>query len=426
MSANTLSATEAAARISAGTLTCEALVRACLEHIEFREPSVAAWIFLDPEKAIAEARACDQGASRGPLHGVPVGIKDIVDTADMPTAYGSPIYRDHRPRCDAVCVTNTRRAGGIILGKTVSTEFAFRYPGRTRNPHNPLHSPGGSSSGSAAAVADCMVPLAIGTQTAGSVIRPASYCGVFGYKPTFGLFSFAGVRHLCESLDTLGCMARSMEDIALYRSVLLGCTPKPLDILIRPPRIGLCRTHLWEEAQEATRSALEDAAGQLRAAGAEVVDVDLPGSCNDSLALYWRLANFEARNCFANDLVHNRERVSLAARELIENSEDVGYDAYLADLAANDRMKYELEAALATVDVLLTPSSVGEAPGGLNDTGPVTFNYLWTMLHNPAVTIPAFTGPNGLPIGAQIVGARWDDDKVLAAALWVSEALDAG
>ena len=211
-----LSAAEAARRIAAGEVTSEALVRACLERIEVREPNVAAWSWLDPGRAIEVARAKDRTGAQGPLHGVPIGVKDIVDTCEMPTAYGSPIYRNHRPVADAACIAHSRNAGAIVLGKTVTTEFAFRYPGRTRNPHDVRHSPGGSSSGSAAAVAEGMVPLAIGTQTAGSVIRPAAYCGVLGYKPTFGTVSLAGVRHLSESFDTLGCMARTLEDIALY------------------------------------------------------------------------------------------------------------------------------------------------------------------------------------------------------------------
>ena len=424
MSLHQLSAAQAAARIAAGELTSEALVRACLEHIESREPTVAAWSFLDPQKAIAEARMCDRRANAGVLHGVPVGIKDIIDTADMPTTYGSAIYRDHRPASDAVCVVNTRRAGGIILGKTVSTEFAFRYPGRTRNPHNVLHSPGGSSSGSAAAVADGMVPLSVGTQTAGSVIRPASYCGVYGYKPTFGLLSFSGVRHLCENLDTLGCMARTLADIALYRDVLMGGAPSGIVQLSRAPRIGFCRTDHWHEAQTPARDALEDAAQRLRGAGASVIDFELPPSFADCLSRYWRIANFEARNCIAHDLTHHRENVSIAARKLIEDSEAVSIDTYMSDLLVCESMKQDLEAAMSDVDILLTLSALGEAPAGLTDTGAVTFNYLWTLLHTPAITIPAFTGPMGLPMGAQLVGKRWNDDYVLAATDWVRSALD--
>ena len=221
---NELTAVEAARRIETGELSVEALVRACLERIEEREPEIAAWAHLDREQALAAAIAHD-GA--GPMRGVPVGVKDVVDTVDAPTTYGSPIYRDHWPGTDAVCVHRIHAAGGIVLGKTVTTEFAARYPGPTRNPRDVRHTPGGSSSGSAAAVADCMAPLGIGTQTAGSVIRPAAFCGVYGYKPTFGRFSFAGVRHYAESVDTLGCMARSVEDLAFFRDVLLGVDPCP-------------------------------------------------------------------------------------------------------------------------------------------------------------------------------------------------------
>ena len=221
---NELTAMEAARRIDAGELAVEALVRACLERIEEREPELAAWAHLDREQVLATALVHD---GSGSMHGVPVGVKDIVDTVDAPTTYGSPIYRDHWPGMDAVCVNRIHGAGGIVLGKTVTTEFASRYPGSTRNPHDVRHTPGGSSSGSAAAVADCMVPLGIGTQTAGSVIRPAAFCGVYGYKPTFGLLSFAGVRHYAESVDTLGCMARSVEDLSFFRDVLLGRGARP-------------------------------------------------------------------------------------------------------------------------------------------------------------------------------------------------------
>ena len=222
---NELTATEIAAAVASGKTTCEAVARACLERIEEREPQVLAWQYLNPEQVIAQARALDRSGARGPLAGVPFGIKDIIDTCDMPTEMGSPIYAGHRPRGDAACVALSRKAGGVLMGKTVTTEFANRYPGKTRNPFDPARTPGGSSSGSAAAVGDCMVPLAIGTQTTGSTIRPASFCGVFGYRPTWGDLRCVGVKEAAGSLDTLGLLARSVEDIALYRDVLLGSAP---------------------------------------------------------------------------------------------------------------------------------------------------------------------------------------------------------
>ena len=242
-SPNHLTAAEAARRIAAGKLTSEALVTACLERIRERERDVQAWIHCDPDAALAQARAIDKARSRGPLAGVPVAFKDIIDTADLPTEYNSAIYRGHRPQTDAACVALVRAAGGVVLGKTVTTEFASRSPGPTRNPHNPKHTPGGSSSGSAAAVADFMAPLAFSTQTGGSTIRPASYCGIVGYKPTFGTINRAGVKPLAESLDTIGVMARTVEDCALLVHAVSGRSlPDFASQLASPPRIGLHRT----------------------------------------------------------------------------------------------------------------------------------------------------------------------------------------
>ncbi len=239
-----LGAVEIARRVASGEATCEAVVRACLSRIAEREPEVQAWHHLDPERVIRHARELDRSAKRGPLIGVPFGAKDIIDTCDMPTEYGSPIFRGHQPRSDAACIALSRKAGGILLGKTVTTEFANQYPGKTRNPADPTRTPGGSSSGSAAAVADMMVPLAIGTQTTGSTIRPASFCGAFGYRPTWGDLRCTGVKEAAGSLDTLGLIARSIEDIALYRDVLLGETPQPVMESGPVPRIGFCRTHV--------------------------------------------------------------------------------------------------------------------------------------------------------------------------------------
>ena len=263
------SAIEAGKAIAAGRLTSEALVRAYIDRIAAQELSVGAWIAFDPEQALAEARARDAEAPRGPFHGVPVGVKDIIDTHDLPTCYGSPIYAGYRPAADAACVALLRAAGMVVLGKTVTTEFALRHPGKTRNPHNREHTPGGSSSGSAAAVAAGMVPLAIGTQTSGSVIRPASYCGCVGYKPTFGRIPRAGVKLLSESLDTIGVMARTVDDAAAFAAVLERTPIAPLPTLDEPPRFGFCRGPAWPEAEPATERALAAAAERLRDAGAD-------------------------------------------------------------------------------------------------------------------------------------------------------------
>ncbi len=270
-----LTATEIVRATTAGEITCEAVTRACLERIAAREGVIHAWASIDPELALAQARALDRGTERGPLHGVPVGVKDIIDTFDQPTEMGSPIYRGHRPAADAACVALVRAAGAVILGKTVTCEFAGMQPGITTNPHDTERTPGGSSSGSGAAVADRMVPVAFGTQTGGSVLRPAAYCGVFGFKPTFGAFNRRGVFPAAESLDTLGLIARSLDDIELVSDVLeLRPSSKPAP-LNRAPRIGLCRTPLWATAQPETAAAVEDAAAKLGKAGADIREIVL-------------------------------------------------------------------------------------------------------------------------------------------------------
>ncbi len=417
---NELTAVEAARRIDAGELAVEDLVRACLERIEEREPEIAAFAHLDREQVLAAAIAHDGGGS---MHGVPVGVKDIVDTVEAPTTYGSPIYRDHWPETDAVCVNRIHAAGGLVLGKTVTTEFAARYPGPTRNPHDVRHTPGGSSSGSAAAVADCMVPLGIGTQTAGSVIRPASFCGVYGYKPTFGLLGFSGIRHYAESVDTLGCMARSVEDLAFFRDVLLGVEPAPLEPFPGRPRLGFCRTHHWEEADEATRAALEDGARRLVAGGTSVEDVDLPSGLEDSLVVYNRLQQFEGARCLGPDYESHPDLLSVDARALHDLGMAVEAASYREAVRRFQGWRAAVDEAFGGFDAVLTPSAPGEAPRGLRFTGDVAFNYLWTALHLPAVTIPAFTGPQGLPIGAQLVAPRHADDRLLGVAARVAQHL---
>src|SRR5262245_49814423 len=260
---NELTATEIVAGIGRGRFTCEAVVHACLERVDAREREVHAWAYIDAATALASGRACDRSGKRGPFAGVPFGVKDIIDTYDMPTEWGTPIYRGRQPERDAACVALSRKAGGVLLGKTVTTEFANLHPGPTRNPHDLARTPAGSSSGSAAAVADFMVPVAIGTQTTGSTIRPASFCGVFGYRPTYGEHRMHGVMEASGSLDTLGILARSVADIALYRDVLLGIPPEPMRKLDRAPHIALCKSHIWDQFEPTTRALVEDAASRL-------------------------------------------------------------------------------------------------------------------------------------------------------------------
>jgi Asp-tRNA(Asn)/Glu-tRNA(Gln) amidotransferase A subunit family amidase len=413
-----LTGVEAAQAIVAGTITSEALVSACLERITAREESVRAWEYLDPEAALAQARARDHSPTRGPLHGVPVGIKDLIDTSDMPTSYGSPIYAGHQPAWDAASVALLRVAGAVILGKTVTTEFAMFTPGKTANPHNVAHTPGGSSSGSAAAVADMMVPLALGTQTAGSIIRPASFCGVVGYKPTHGQFSVAGIKALSQTLDTLGSFARSVADFALLRAVLVG-GPVQLPELERAPRIGLCRTPQWSLASTDTREALEIAGQQLGAAGAEVRQVTLPPAFENLVAAQETIQIFEGARCCAYELTVHRDRLSAKLLELLAPAEGLTYAAYAEALTLAATCRRQLDAIFTDHDALLVPSAPGEAPAGLEATGDPIFNRMWTLLHTPAVTLPSHTGSHGLPVGVQVIGPLGMDDRLLAIAAWM-------
>ena len=307
-----LTATEAAARLEAGSLTAESLMRDCLDRIEARA-AVKAWVWLDPDWALAVARAIDRAGRPGLLKGVPVGVKDVIDTFDMPTQHGSPIYRGNRPFADAACVALTRAAGGVVMGKTVTTEFANRHPRETVHPLNPAHTPGGSSSGSAAAVADFQVPVGFATQTGGSTIRPAAFCGVVGYKPSFGELSRVGIKMQCHNLDTLGVICRSLDDVALMRAVLLAQDRRPVDRSPAAPRIGFCRTPAWDQADADTQALLERTASRLAAAGAKVRDVALTPA--DILDHHRRIFEFEAARNYAYEYEVHGDKLSPALRD---------------------------------------------------------------------------------------------------------------
>jgi len=421
--AHRLSAREAASRLRAGTLTAESLVRDCLDRIEERA-GVKAWAWLDPEHALRQARAADRAGRPGLLAGVPVGIKDIIDTADMPTEHGSPIYRGNRPFADAASVAMLRMAGGVILGKTVTTEFANRFPGETVHPHNPAHTPGGSSSGSAAAVADFQVPAALGTQTGGSVIRPAAFCGAIGYKPSFGEFSRAGVKLQCPNLDTVGIICRSLDDAALLRGAIIGQSPQPIDRGAAAPRIGFCRTPAWDAADGATQFLLEDAAARLAAAGAAVRDVAFAPEFGDILEHHRRIFSFEAARNYAYEYERHYDRVSPVLREtLLAPGRALPLAAYVEAVEAAEAFRAYLDGVFGEFDLLLTPSAAGEAPEGLASTGDPRFNAIWTLAWTPCVTLPAGSGPRGLPLGVQLVGARFRDEALLDTAAWVEARL---
>lgn len=433
--------TEAAKLIAAREISSRDLTAACLARIEAREGDVGAWEYLDPELAMKQAKERDAAPSRGLLHGVPVGIKDIIDTIDMPTALGSPIYRARRPTWDAACVALLRKTGAVVLGKTVSTEFAYFRPGKTANPHNPNHTPGGSSSGSAAAVADYMVPFALGTQTAASVIRPAAFCGVIGYKGSYGIYPLAGIKSLSPSLDTLGAFTRSAEDLHLVRAALLGLRPaailgpedstphKLLGLMLetdqlhgnKSPRIGLCRTYEWHHADSNGQQTLLTTACQLSESGAHVVDLTLPAEFAGLVAAHKSIMAFEAARSFAYEDHCHRDQLSTSFRDLLDSGNACSWEEYQRAAALGAKCRQQLAHLLSEFDALLAPSAVGEAPLGLDATGDPVFSRMWNLLHVPTITVPAFKGSNGLPIGVQLIGPMNQDNHLIDLAYWVTE-----
>lgn len=420
---NTLTATEMAALVARRDVSCTEIATACLARIAAREPVVRAWASLDPELVLQQARALDTGPLRGPLHGVPVGVKDIIDTYDMPTEMGSPIYRGHQPVADAACVAQARAAGAIILGKTVTCEFAGVTAGPTTHPLNPAHTPGGSSSGSAAAVADNMVPLAYGTQTGGSVQRPSSFCGIVGYKPSFGLINTAGVKPAAVTLDIVGLMARTVEDVELFARALTNSAPIRWLPAGQPLRVGLCRTYLWETAQSETKAALEDAARRLEGCGCEIREVSLPDAF-ESLATAREVVNdYERARGMAHEWANHRSEVSEGLAKSIRNGLTIPLDRFLETLDFVDRCRAALADVFDGIDVLLAPAVPGEAPRGLEWTGDHRFQSLWTLLRTPTMTLPTHTGPTGLPVGIQIVAPPRHDVFLIKAAQLILERL---
>jgi Asp-tRNA(Asn)/Glu-tRNA(Gln) amidotransferase A subunit family amidase len=430
MSAHRLSACEAARQLAQRSLRAEDLVRDCLERIGAREPQVQAWSHLAGEAALERARALDRGAHQGLLHGLPIGVKDLIATADMPTTYGSPIYAGHQTAHDASCVALARAAGAVVLGKTVTTEFATFEPNQTRNPHNVAHTPGGSSSGSAAAVADGMVPLALGTQTAGSLTRPAAYCGIVAFKPSFGGINRAGVKPLSDSLDTVGTLARDVPDAALFAAALSGRVDwlvRPLaQVLGRPLRVGLCRTFEWPHALPETQAALEQAAAQIgRTPGMALQDLPLPADFEQLVQAQTHVQLAEQAQHLAYERLQHFERLSPRLQGIMNAGMAVSLAQYDQAQAWLARCRSQLAAVFEDVDVLLAPSAPGAAPAGLENTGDPIFCRIWTALHTPTVNIPAGHAPNGLPVGLQVVGAVGSDALTLAAAHALHQSLGA-
>jgi len=412
-----IGAARAVELLSRRELSAEELVDQCFARIEQREPAVHAWEALDAEGALREARRIDGLLERPPLCGLPVGIKDLIDTAGVPTTYGSPIYRGHVPLADAACVRALRRAGAVVLGKTVTSEFAVYTPGKTRNPRDPSRTPGGSSSGSAAAVADGMVPLALGSQTAGSVIRPASFCGTIGWKPTFGALPLEGVRPMAPSLDTLGFFVPEIADVPVALSAL-GAPLRKHEPAAKPV-FALCRTEAWDRAEPATRSAIEGAAARLELSGAQLREVVLGAPFAGLIDSQIAIMGAEAAVSLRRELEERPHDLSERLREFLEAGRAVTPERLRAAHYQADTCRRELETLFKGVDALITPAAMGEAPEGLTTTGDPLFSRIWTLLGNPCVSLPVLQGPAGLPLGLQLVGPRGRDETLLGAAEYV-------
>jgi Asp-tRNA(Asn)/Glu-tRNA(Gln) amidotransferase A subunit family amidase len=437
-----LTASEAARRMRDGLLTSEELVQACLERIQATEPTVQAWTYLDEAHALAQARAADEARRSqqgvGPLHGVPVGIKDIIDTADMPTENGTVLHGGRAPSTDAAVVSMLRAAGAVILGKTVTTECAYYSPGKTRNPWNPEHTPGGSSSGSAAAVAAQMVPLALGSQTNGSVIRPAAFCGVFGLKPTHGLIPRTGILKLSRALDHVGFFSRSLDDLALLGETLVGYAVGDPDTRPRgripfaavlneappiAPMLAFIKTPHWERATDECKEAFAELVDAL---GDRVEEVDLSPSATDAWEWHKLVMEADMSANFEREWQQGRDKLSPQLRGLVERGREVRLVDYERALRGTAKVVESLDELFTErYDAILTPAAPGAAPKGLSATGDPSFCTLWTLCGMPAVSLPLLRTEDGLPMGVQLVGRRNYDARLLRTARWLSERVEA-
>ena len=407
-------------RLDAGKTKPRAIIELCAETIAAREPEIGAFVALDIEAA---RKAADEPRlSSSQLRGLPIGAKDIYDTADLPTQYGSPIYAGYRPRADAAAVSLARRAGGIVLGKTATTEFASLVPAATRNPRNLAHTPGGSSSGSAAAVAAAMLPVAFGSQTAGSVIRPASFCGVAGFKPSYRLIPTVGMKCYAWHLDTVGLFAANVADVAYAATAI---TERPLRVDEKAPaapRIGLLRTHLWSKASAAMHAAIDTAARAAEANGATVTDLEMPEILQEAYRAQFIIQDFEAFRSLAYEYDNHRDQIGPPLREQLDRAAAITVENYDAARGTASRARRSLGDFMRDVDVILTPSAPGAAPHGLGFTGDPAFNRLWTLMGTPCVNVPGLSDGE-LPLGVQIVGDFGCDRGALEAALFVERAI---
>ena len=423
-----------------GTFSAEQVVDACLARIEEVDGAIQAWTFLDPEHARAQARALDEaradGKPMGPLHGIPVGVKDIFDTADMPTEDGTELHAGRRPSRDSTAVALLREAGAVIMGKTVTTEMALFTPGKTRNPHDAERTPGGSSSGSAAAVASGQVPLAIGSQTNGSTIRPASFCGIVGYKPSHGLISRQGVLSLSRTLDHVGVFAGSVADAALLAEVLMRYDPNDVDMrpqaspeLTRlaaaepplPPKLAFFKTPIWDEVDDDTQAAFEELTEML---GDNVEEVELSTLFEEAIAQHRTVQDAEVAVNFAREYERGRDKLSERLVGIIEHGFEITAADYIRAVARIPLFNAALGELYDRYDVIVTPAAPGEAPVGIATGNPI-FCTAWTLLGTPAVSLPLLSGNNGLPIGVQLVGQRGQDGRLLRTARWLTELVEA-
>jgi Asp-tRNA(Asn)/Glu-tRNA(Gln) amidotransferase A subunit family amidase len=418
-----LSALDLARRIETGELTPAAVIERCAEVIAVQESTIGAFAALDLENALRTAKLSAAALMARPLRGLPVGVKDIFDTADLATEYGSSIYANHRPMADAAAVSLLRRAGGLVLGKTVTTELGFLQPAQTRNPRNPDHTPGGSSSGSAAAVAAGMVPIALGSQTGGSTIRPAAYCGVAALKPSFGLVPTFGMKGVSWHLDTVGLFAAGVADVAYAAAAITGRDLRVDRLSPVAPRIALVRTHLWSEADDAMKAALDCAAHAAEAHGARVEDLELPTIFEDAFRSHNTIQAYEACRVLAFEYDHYRQHLSPLLRGVLEDAATIASEAYDAALTTAEHARHALADLLSGTDAILTPSAPGPAPRGLGSTGTSNFNRLWTLMGTPCVNVPGLDDGAGLPVGVQIVGRFGRDQEALRVAHFLEGAI---
>ena len=412
--------------LSRGAITSTQLTRSLLDRIEAREGQIQAWVYLNAEHALAQAQACDRAPRKSPLHGVSVGFKDVTHTADMPTQHNSPIYKNHQPAEDAECVGILRALGAVIFGKTQTLEFACGGNSPpTQNPWDLARTPGGSSSGSAAAVADGMVPLTLGTQTGGSTIRPAAFCGVYAMKPTYGRASLEGVKHFSPHLDTLGFFSRSVDDLILLADAF-NLTDRPAlpSTNIQGLRIAVCETPMWPQADADAQSALHEAAGLLAQAGAAVKRLVLSAPFDALTAQHDTLMQDGGRGAFLAEYLAQPALLHDDFKRKVNNQFGITAQQMreVLDAAALRRIDFERE--MGDADAVLTLSAPGVAPLGLETQGMATFNRIWTALHVPAISLPGMRAPNGLPIGLQLVQRRYEDAKLLQVASAVAQVLD--